>query len=190
MAEIHNLFPTLIMTFDLSGHPANSRLLDLITNTKTVNHALVGNGTSTYNEKTKNSFLSNPIINDFTSTIQDCINQYTAQSGIQNCSIKNSWFNIMNENGQTILHRHEFSTISGAYYPVWDDENCNLIFRSPIAQCKMAEMSNGSQTIYNMNENEIPGGPGKLILFPSYLEHYTKQNKSKNRIVVSFNAFH
>jgi len=190
MTEVYNVFPTLIMTFDLSSHPANQRLIDLIEKTPSATHALVGNGTSTYKESTGNTFLKNPTIIDFTSTLQDCVNQFTEQAGLQRCKIINSWFNKMGKGGQTIIHRHEFSTISGAYYPIWDKDCCNLRFRSPVAQCKMAEMSSGQNTIYNTNEQEIQGEAGKLILFPSYLEHYTPKNNSDNRWVVSFNALH
>jgi uncharacterized protein (TIGR02466 family) len=190
MVEVYNVFPTLIMVFDLSQHPANQRLKDLIEKTPTGTHALVGKGTSTYKESTSNSFLKNPTISDFTISIQQCINQFTAQAGLQPCSIKNSWFNKMGKGGQTIIHRHEFRTISGAYYPIWDNDCCNLRFRSPIAQCKMSEMSDSQQTIYNSNEQEVQGGVGKLILFPSHLEHYTPKNNSDERWVVSFNASH
>jgi len=189
--QAYDVFPTLITVFDLKDHPANKRVFDLMKNTQIKNHALVSNnGESSYAEETPNRFLSNPLIKDFNETIQQCVNIYTEQSGLTNCTIKNSWFNKMGKGGRIILHRHEFSTVSGAYYPVWNEKNCNLRFRNPIAPYKMAELSSPTMTPYNDMEQEVPGAEGRLILFPSWLEHYTLENESDERWVVSFNAFH
>ena len=44
------------------------------------------------------------------------------------------------------------------------------------------------ETKYNANLMEIPCEQGSLILFPSWLEHYTEDNTTENRVTVSFNT--
>lgn len=183
----YNLFPTLVQIHDLKDHPASHRVLELMRNTETNWHALVQDGESSYNERTTNRFLSNPAIADFATTLQECVDKFTQEAGIQKCVIKNSWFNRMKKGSRVNLHRHEYSAVSGAYYPTWDFDSAPLIFRNPTAPYKMAELATES-TIYNDLEQEIPGAFGRLILFPSYLEHYTRTNESEDRLVLSFNA--
>lgn len=185
----YNLFPTLIQVFDLKDHPASKRVLDLMNNTETNWHALVQDGESSYNERTKNKFLSNPAISDFATTIQECVDTFTQEAGIERCIVTNSWINKMKKGSRVNLHRHEHSAVSGAYYPTWGFDNAPLIFRNPVAPYKMAELASDS-TAYNDLEQEVPGGFGRLILFPSYLEHYTKENNSDERLVLSFNAYY
>lgn len=185
----YNLFPTLLMVFDLKDHPSSQRVLDLMNNSSTNWHALVQGGESSYNERTRNNFLSNPAINDFAVTLQECVDKFTEEAGISKCIIKNSWFNRMGKGSRVNLHRHEYSAVSGAYYPTWHFDSAPLLFRSPVAPYKMAEISS-HPTVYNDLEQEVPGGTGRLVLFPSYLEHYTRENNSDNRLVLSFNAFY
>lgn len=182
-----DLFPTLVMCFDLSNHPATERVLSLMKTSTKVNHVLVENGSSTYDSNTMSKFLSNPILTDFRTSIEECIKDYCTVTGIKTTKITNSWINEMGKGGKVIQHRHEMSAISGAYYPIWDNENANLIFKNPMQIYKMAELHQ-TETFYNANEIEIQGKQGQLILFPSYLEHYTKENQSTQRFVMSFNS--
>ena len=44
--------------------------------------------------------------------------------------------------------------------------------------------------IYNSNAWDIHVKPGLLVLFPSYLQHYTRKNSGvDNRMIVGFNSF-
>ena len=46
------------------------------------------------------------------------------------------------------------------------------------------------EDLYNCYNQEVPCTQGQLILFPSWLEHYTNDNETDNRITVSFNTFY
>ena len=52
--EVSELFPTVIMRYDLNNHPHYSRMLDIVNKTKTEWHAIMKNSESTYNESTPN----------------------------------------------------------------------------------------------------------------------------------------
>ena len=44
------------------------------------------------------------------------------------------------------------------------------------------------ETLYNAVLMETPCEQGTLVLFPSWLEHYTEDNTTENRVTVSFNT--
>jgi uncharacterized protein (TIGR02466 family) len=185
--ESFDVFPTLIMCFDLSDHPAKERVLTLMQNSKKGWHKLVEGGSSTYDTSIVSKFLSNTLITDFRATIEECVGDFCETAGIKKPKITNSWVNEMGPGSRVTRHRHELSAVSGAYYPTWNEANANLTFKNPLSIYKMAELHEG-ETMYNTSDIEIPGAAGKLILFPSFLEHYTNENQSSNRLVMSFNT--
>jgi ectoine hydroxylase-related dioxygenase (phytanoyl-CoA dioxygenase family) len=44
------------------------------------------------------------------------------------------------------------------------------------------------ETFYNAAMMETPCEQGTLVLFPSWLEHYTDDNTTDNRVTISFNT--
>lgn len=86
------------------------------------------------------------------------------------------------------LHNHRMSFISGTYYSSADDNSAKIYFQSPLEMFKMnwpiADIPNN----YNSDDEFIQPDTGKLILFPSFLNHRVeKQIDSANRIAWSFN---
>jgi len=88
------------------------------------------------------------------------------RGGKSNLKITESWFNIMREGNSLTFHRHERSIITGAYYPFLPEGSANLILEG----------------------EEIDLEEGYLYLFPSWAEHGTEENKSRERYVISFNV--
>ena len=67
-------------------------------------------------------------------------------------------------------------------------ESNNLIFKNPNPYCKIDAPVNGTE--FNFTINEIPVGNGRLVMFPSWLEHGSNYNinKTQGRTMISFNS--
>lgn len=100
------------------------------------------------------------------------------------------WININGYKDFNITHSHFGpSIISGCYYVDVNENSGDIVFERPGFPASI----NGSFLAKRDNEYVAHGAsyspiPGKLILFPSYLEHYVKPNLSdKPRISIAFN---
>ena len=185
--EVNQLFPTVIMRYDLNNHPHYSRMLDIVNKTKTEWHAIMKNSESTYNESTPNRWLDKMGLEPIKTTLEDCIQDYALTYGLPELRITNSWMNRVGKGGAVKPHRHEVSVLSGAFYPIADEGSTPLVFKSPLHPYKMYEYT-AQETSYNATLMETPCEQGTLVLFPSWLEHYTEDNDTDNRVTVSFNT--
>ena len=185
------LFPTLVMTFDLSRHKDYNLMLDVVKNTETSSHGIMANNSeSSYNEREAIDWLEHKDLKDFKEQIQLCVQYYSMKYELIPNYIKNSWMNRVFKGGRVKLHQHPGSVISGAFYPIADKNSCPLILRSPVSPNRMCEVNTGFENLYNAYSQEIPCIQGQLTLFPSWLEHFTDENPTDNRITVSFNTFY
>ena len=84
------------------------------------------------------------------------------------------WFNSALPGESTGVHNHNGKAIiSGVYYLQIPDKSGNVIF-----------------TQENKEQLEVPAKPGKLIFFPSELDHYVQENEgTEKRISMSFNCY-
>ena len=111
--------------------------------------------------------------------IQECINEYIRpHEKLEPSVISSSWFNILGKGHKVDRHRHvkswddrEGSVVSGAYYPYVDEGSTPLVFTFP--EEKVIEM---------------PCFSGSLVIFPSWVNHHTLENKTDKRVTVSFNT--
>ena len=184
------LFPTLVMTFDLSRHKDYNLMLDVVKNTETSSHGIMANNSeSSYDERESINWLEHEDLKGFKEQIQICVQHYSEKYALIPNYIKNSWMNRVFKGGRVKLHQHPGSVISGAFYPIADENSCPLILRSPVSPNRMCEVNTGFENLYNYSQ-EIPCIQGQLTLFPSWLEHFTDENSTDNRITVSFNTFY
>jgi len=86
-------------------------------------------------------------------------------------------------------HIHSNNLISGVFY-IKAPKNCgDIVFHDPNWVAK-SMCSNGESTFPVKGGTKAPWTPvaGDLLLFPSWLPHYTEPNESdEDRIIVSFN---
>jgi len=95
--------------------------------------------------------------------------------------ITDSWINFSDRGGYQNYHSHTFSDISGCYYYQSTVEDGDIKFKSPSS----AHIS--SSILLNKYVAHKPL-QGKLLLFPSFLEHAVMMNNTDNtRISISFN---
>lgn len=183
------LFPSCVIDFDLTGHQDISTLISVIEETKNLcqPHGLLENSVSSFGIF---HILDDPRLVNLRNTIQMCIFDYTAITGLEKVYITNNWYNIMSKGSRVDAHRHFGSTVSGAFYPLLEAGSSNLFFNSPIAQCKMNDipLDGREPTTFSAITTEINIKENHLYIFPSWLDHGVTVNNSSTRIAISFNT--
>ena len=104
--------------------------------------------------------------------------------------ISNMWINVNPLGGFNRPHVHPQSIFSGVYYIDGDESNGSIVFKHPAINHQyhinneIAEFTNFTSSVYRIEPVK-----GKLVIFPSWLEHYVEPNpKSLDRISISFNT--
>lgn len=98
------------------------------------------------------------------------------------------WGNVQYENGIHALHHHPNSNMSGVYYAQTPDNSGRLRIRDPNILARMAEPPCDRHTMVSANSMEINPKEGRLVIFPSYLEHEVMPHGSDSpRVSVSYN---
>ena len=106
--------------------------------------------------------------------------------------IVSAWVNINPPNSFNTKHCHPDSNLSGVLW-IKSQKDCgNIVFQSPFHFQTYKEVESYTEDFKNKNKyfhkyffNPIEG---RMIVFPSHLEHQVKPNESKeDRISVSFN---
>jgi uncharacterized protein (TIGR02466 family) len=180
------LFPTVIAEHDLRDDPDLPLMLSIIENLDFKPHPLVANALSTF-AVDDGRWLHKPLLSNFRVRLQAIIDQYVSILGVEPVMLANSWVNKLRPGSYIKQHRHEMSVISGALYIYADPGSVPLSFYNPTAPLRMFE--------YAVNTNDLNSGmftvgceTGKLLLFPSWLEHSSDLNTTENRITLSFNT--
>jgi uncharacterized protein (TIGR02466 family) len=127
------------------------------------------------------------------------INQYRIDNGLREdayCYIDNWWININSENSTNIMHVHPLSFFSGVYYVKCDPEvHGRICFETPL-KVKSVMFSSNIEPNNEQELNEFTAARwkyspevGKLLLFPSWLEHSVEENLTDDvRVSISFNT--
>lgn len=97
--------------------------------------------------------------------LQKYVKLYSQKYQISKLRFINSWFNITYPGNELKIHNHGKIGLSGAFYVSVNKNSVPLIF----------------------TDVKIHPYPGLLLIFPSFLDHYTEKEREK-RIVISFNT--
>lgn len=180
--DSYYLFPTVVSTFNLFDEDIDiDNIIESITQETKGYNGLISKG-----ERSKASnFLNNH--KSLKNTIQQCVNSYTTELGLIKNKISYSWCNHYTKEGNIKPHRHELSVVSGAYYPFIDGYGGQLLFDNPGNVFKINEVSQEFNE-YNRQNFGVDVYPGLLVLFPSWLTHYSENNQAENRFVISFDT--
>lgn len=174
------VFNVPIIQFNLNVEDLYSRYIH-----DGINHDLIEGGTST---NSMYNIFDNNIFHKTKLELQDCIDIYSNKLGIKTPIIDEGWINEMQENSIVFPHNHGRSVISGALYLNSPKESANISFISPFISNRNMEYNSDFSTGYNTRAFTFDTIKGTLLLFPSWLVHYTGVNKSKKRVVLSFNS--
>ena len=188
--EIKWLFPTPILEFNLQEYLTPEISKSLINMGKTDNGLVTGIRGDTDPKKL-------PQCKGLYEIFQECVDDYSTQIGIKTSFVFESWMNILTKGGSVGVHRHYDSVISAAFYPYVESGSADLVFISPVEGFRMMDVNAGvNVNATNSNENgkyssnvdTISPATGKLVLFPSWIQHYVPPNKSNLRVTLSFNT--
>ena len=187
--SIVNLFPVPIHQFDVNGFSEiQDKLIDYAYNLKKED-----NGVKISNH---GGWQSTP----FTVENEDDL----LHSFIINClagfppikkSVKlfvSAWININPPGAFNLKHNHPTSDLSGVLW-IKTSNNCgNIEFHSPSCFETFQEIESYTDNFKNSNNYHhaywLPAKEGRMLTFPSHLEHDVKENLSnEDRISVSFN---
>jgi uncharacterized protein (TIGR02466 family) len=106
-------------------------------------------------------------------------------SGSRTFEIRNSWINIADPDEDNTQHCHPGYTISGTYYFRVNEKQGVICFHNPNVVTHAGNFPQG--TVCPQTTNIVPDD-GDILLFPSWLTHSVKKNRSQEqRISVAFN---
>ena len=185
-ASFIDAFAIPIGVFDLSGLPDIDVANDLIKEYKTIDHALVPGGKSSWGVDW-GSILHNPKLKNLKDHVDEAVAAYAEHLGLAEVILSNSWFNVMTKGNEVLSHRHERATISGALYIDSGDGASSIFFTNPTLIYRMAEETKNHNTVYTSPAAAIQPIKGRCVLFPSWLEHGSETNEYDGRTVISFN---
>jgi uncharacterized protein (TIGR02466 family) len=176
------LFSTPIMEFNLASS-INPAIIKVLTEMEgSTNNAVHGVRGSQDPSRL-------PELKSLYAIFQECVNLYCQELGLTPNRIESSWVNILYKGGAVDIHRHHNSIVSGAFYPHVNSNSSSLVFVSPLDGYRMMDSSRFVRnTEYAGNIHVVPTETGKLVLFPSWLQHYVPPNNSDLRITLSFNT--
>jgi len=138
---------------------------------------------TTFEFNSPNNFVENTphfgnIIRDHT---QEYFKEVNPRLPVVGINITESWINFSNKGDFQNYHSHTFSDLSGCYYYQSTVQDGDIKFKSTSS----AHVS--SSILLNKHVSHKPL-QGKLLLFPSFLEHAVMINNTNNtRISISFN---
>jgi uncharacterized protein (TIGR02466 family) len=141
---------------------------------------------------TYNKLYQEELFKKFAENVLGHCKEYMSQIGwlylFELCEYKKMWFNISRlPNGQNFPHTHRNSLISGVYY-VKSSEEDNIVFYDNIHSV-MPESRDPYKPL-GKTMHEVACLPGRLILFKSDFVHANFDQKSEEKIIISFNIGH
>jgi uncharacterized protein (TIGR02466 family) len=98
------------------------------------------------------------------------------------------WATVLHGPNRFEMHQHANSFLSGAFYLDVDEASNPLIFRDPRPQNRVIDLPVEENLRINRRYYSLGSSPGRLILFPSWLEHRVRPSYSDTpRTSLSFN---
>ncbi len=119
---------------------------------------------------------------------KDILKEIAPQKNI-NFNIK-AWANIQDQIGYNEPHVHPFSLFSAVYYLKVSDKSGSICFKDPRPglQNHIFASSSNPPPPNNFSSIKIKPKEGLLLIFPSWLEHFTEVNyDSTERISIAMN---
>jgi len=181
--KIHHLFPIPIGMFDLNRELTDKEILFVRDMDIRKNE---GNMISN-----NNFVLRDPVMTSIREWIEDCVTEYfkaTVNPKYDvHLRITQSWFNYSEQGQWHHKHAHPNSFISGVFYLNTNADD-KIYFHS--SEWKQIRLSPKEWNIYNSESWWFEAIKGRLILFPSSLEHNVPIVQGDDtRISMSFNTF-
>ena len=187
MSTITNLFPTPVLISEL-GRDFTKKEINFVKNTFNKCRTNRGNKISI-----DHSILNNKELKNIKKFINDQCSYYLeniicpANKDIE-LYVTISWLNYTSINGYHHTHAHQNSVVSGVFYFDVDETEDSISFVKN--QYNQIEVVPSNFNPWNSRTWWLPAKNGRLLMFPSSLNHGVPTKKeNKKRVSLSFNTF-
>jgi uncharacterized protein (TIGR02466 family) len=185
------LFPTLVWTTFFDDHAAfNDHLKALAYRFRERDPDGVQN-TNTLGWQSRNVLQDMEEFRPATERILAVARQIARSQQLkENCRYDlQAWVNLSPPGASNAVHFHPNSHLSGVYY-IQTPEGCGEIyFKDPRTPGLMFRPPVAVETAYTATEVALGAEAGRMYVFPSWLEHGVRPNRSESdRIGISFNV--
>ena len=151
--------------------------------------------TSSYNQTTKNwqskanlhrnvlyDKLTHKVVENAKNVFDDLKYEY------KGFNITDMWSNVLKPGETHRPHTHSNNILSGVFYVV-AEQTSGIIFTDPRPQAGVIQPDVTQQFVDNASLIKYDSMTNRMILFPSWLQHYVPTNETnKNRISIAFNV--
>lgn len=194
--ELHNLFPTPVMVADFKRDFSQEEM-DFFK--KQIEGDLKYNGAKGHKYKNKNSISNSTTIleapemenlkYDIVEMLYLFIKQIYRPVNDVLPYITQSWLTITKEGEFHHIHNHPNSFLSGTLYIDADENLDSIMFFKPHIYNSLRLYSEEMNS-YNNSTHTIKAKTGRIIIFPSHVDHYVAPKVGKNlRTTLTFNSF-
>ena len=188
MIKTHELFPTRVYEFRLEGDDMamSDQALEYI---KTLNMQMYNFPAGV--RTSKGDLHKDEPMQEMTGFFHDCLDYIRCDLALQveELRISLSWANWAppQSGAGHPLHRHNYSYLSGVYYFT---EGSDTVFHDPV-DIRNLDTLEITRDFFDGPEERITAEPGKLLIFPGWLRHYSNPHSGKkDRYTMSFNSLH
>tara|TARA_B100000925_G_C21859171_1_gene409200 strand:- start:141 stop:764 length:624 start_codon:yes stop_codon:yes gene_type:complete len=185
--EVNRLFPTIVETYDnvLEEEYIDSMTNDIIKSSKEVGRE--ENWQSEHNpnlhEHLKYKALGSKVLELSKVYLDDLKYEY------EKMYITGMWSNILKPGETHSPHTHSNNLLSGVFYLQSNDNSPAITFVDPRPQASVLQPQQTEYTKDNGTLFFYPAKVNRMLLFPSWLQHYVpKNNSNDNRISIAFNV--
>ena len=185
--SIDRLFPTTVTIFDnvLELEYIDSMLEDIIDSSKKVGRKTnwQSNHNPNLHEHPKYKPLGKKVLELSKTYIDDLKFEF------EDHYITGMWSNILKPGEFHSPHTHSNNLVSGVFYLQTNDNSPAITFLDPRPQSSVLQPQAKEYNIFNSTMFFYPAKVNRMILFPSWLEHYVPQNDTKfSRVSIAFNV--
>lgn len=133
--------------------------------------------------------VNNSKIESLKNIVHNSMNMVIEELGVERpkLEITSMWINSYKENQNIHPHNHSNSWYSGVYYP-YGSESGPIKFMSPLMNSSTISLKCIKSNRFNQDLAEFNIRTESMLLFPSWLVHYTVPSTSP-KISVSFNVW-
>ena len=150
--------------------------------------------TSSYNQTTKNwqskaNLHRNKLYDKLTNKVVENTKKVfdSLHFEYQGFNITDMWSNVLKPGETHRPHTHSNNILSGVFY-VDAEQTSGIMFTDPRPQAGVIQPDVTKQFVDNANVIKYDSSTNRMILFPSWLQHYVPRNRNTDRrISISFN---
>jgi uncharacterized protein (TIGR02466 family) len=138
--------------------------------------------------------LDTPELQELFHTITDKLNELHRYFGFDESmrqSIADAWINISKKGNFNYAHNHPGMFFSCVYYVKGGQNKGNIEFTTPIEGHAYTIQNNmvAAHNSFTGHALSIPPITGELLIFPSWLNHFVRQNETdEDRISIAINS--